>query len=228
MLTTMAITLALLGAADKVKIKDVTVGKGRSAVAGDTVTVEYTGKLTNGKQFDSSVGREPFKFTLGAGEVIKGWDQGIAGMKPGGKRILTIPPSLGYGAQGSGNVIPPNSTLIFEVTLLTIDAITVQVQKKGTGPAARRGDTVQVHYTGLFPNGTKFDSSRDRNQPFTVTIGETRLIPGFTQGLIGMKAGEKRRVTIPPALGYGSVARGPIPANSTLIFELEMLRITPR
>jgi FKBP-type peptidyl-prolyl cis-trans isomerase len=101
-------------------IEDLVVGEGAEAVAGKHVTVHYTGTLENGKQFDSSVGRGPFDFPLGAGRVIKGWDQGVAGMKVGGKRKLTIPSDLGYGPRGAGGVIPPNATLIFEVELLGV------------------------------------------------------------------------------------------------------------
>lgn len=100
---------------------DQIVGDGDLAVAGKTATVHYTGWLENGKKFDSSVDRgRPFSFPLGAGRVIKGWDEGVAGMKVGGKRKLTIPPSLGYGAGGAGGVIPPNATLIFDVELLEV------------------------------------------------------------------------------------------------------------
>jgi FKBP-type peptidyl-prolyl cis-trans isomerase len=100
---------------------DLVVGTGPEAVAGKTVVVHYTGWLTNGTKFDSSVDRgQPFSFPLGAGRVIKGWDEGVAGMKVGGKRKLMIPPQLGYGARGAGSVIPPNAELIFEVQLLEI------------------------------------------------------------------------------------------------------------
>ena len=96
-------------------------GKGATAVAGKDVKVHYTGWLTDGKKFDSSVDRgEPFIFPLGAGRVIRGWDEGVAGMKVGGKRQLRIPPELGYGARGAGGVIPPNATLIFDVELLDV------------------------------------------------------------------------------------------------------------
>jgi len=98
---------------------DLTVGTGATAQAGKTVTVHYTGWLENGKKFDSSVDRgQPFSFPLGAGRVIKGWDEGVQGMKVGGKRKLIIPSNLGYGARGAGGAIPPHATLIFEVELL--------------------------------------------------------------------------------------------------------------
>lgn len=107
--------------ASGVEYWDIKAGTGAVATAGKTVTVHYTGWLTDGKKFDSSLDRnEPFEFPLGAGRVIKGWDEGVAGMKVGGKRQLKIPASAGYGAQGAGNVIPPNATLIFDVELLGV------------------------------------------------------------------------------------------------------------
>jgi FKBP-type peptidyl-prolyl cis-trans isomerase len=103
-------------------IVDVTVGTGPAAKAGDKIKVHYTGTLTNGTEFDSSRKRnQPFEFQLGKGAVIKGWDDGVVGMKVGGKRKLTIPPSLGYGARGAGGTIPPNATLLFDVELVEIE-----------------------------------------------------------------------------------------------------------
>jgi len=102
-------------------VEDLALGEGELAEAGRTVSVHYTGWLTNGSKFDSSVDRnEPFDFPLGRGHVIRGWDEGVAGMKVGGKRKLTIPPEMGYGARGAGGVIPPNATLVFEVELLAL------------------------------------------------------------------------------------------------------------
>ncbi|MBU6452906.1 MAG: FKBP-type peptidyl-prolyl cis-trans isomerase [Cyanobacteria bacterium REEB67] len=99
--------------------EDLKVGTGDSPKAGQTCVMHYTGWLTDGSKFDSSVDRgQPFEFSIGRGQVIKGWDEGVMSMKVGGKRKLTIPPDLGYGARGAGGVIPPNATLVFEVELL--------------------------------------------------------------------------------------------------------------
>ncbi len=105
-----------------VAIEEIKIGKGSEALPFSVVDVQYTGKLEAGTVFDSSIGRaEPFRFTLGAGQVIRGWDMGIQGMKAGGKRILTIPPELAYGNAGAGDKIPPNATLIFEVELVGVE-----------------------------------------------------------------------------------------------------------
>jgi FKBP-type peptidyl-prolyl cis-trans isomerase len=111
----------LVTTASGLQYQDLVIGDGKEAVVGDNVSVHYTGWLEDGTKFDSSLDRgNPFEFTLGMGQVIQGWDEGVAGMKVGGKRKLVIPPDLGYGSTGAGGVIPPNATLIFDVELIEI------------------------------------------------------------------------------------------------------------
>jgi FKBP-type peptidyl-prolyl cis-trans isomerase len=117
----LSIVFGMSAQSDDLQIKEVEAGKGKVANIGDIVDVHYTGYLTNGKKFDSSLDRgEPLQFPLGKGVVIRGWDKGIVGMKEGGKRKLTIPPKLAYGERGAGGVIPPNATLIFDVELVKV------------------------------------------------------------------------------------------------------------
>ncbi len=220
-LAALLLAATLVQGGGNLEIKDTKVGTGAPAKVGETLVMNYTGKLTSGTVFDSSKGKAPFTFTLGAGEVIEGWDKGLIGMRPGGKRTLRIPSGMAYGEQGSPPVIPANATLIFDVELVRIERITVKVLKAGTGIGVKDGDSIEVKYAGSLLNGKKFDEGS-----LPVEVGRTGLIKGFTQGLLGMKLGEKRRITIPPALGYGarSVGDGLIPANSTLIFDLELVK----
>src|SRR3954469_24471553 len=107
--------------------------------------------------------------------------------------------------------------------------VNIETTKPGTGEGAKDGDTLRVHYTGTLMDGKKFDSSRDRNEPFDVTLGQRRVIAGWEQGLMGMKVGERRKLTIPPDLGYGSRgAGGVIPPNATLVFDVELLELKRR
>jgi FKBP-type peptidyl-prolyl cis-trans isomerase len=224
----------------KVEIEELKAGDGPVAKPGDLVEIHYTAKLPNGKVFESRVGTASYRFRLGKGEAFPaGLDEGIPGMKVGGKRKLTIPPLLAYGEQGSPGRIPPHTTLTYEVDLVQIitdtskakdEALTnlkIEDLKEGEGPAAQEGDTLLVHYTGWLADGTKFDSSHDRNQPFTpFKLGAGQVILGWDKGLIGMKVGGKRKLTIPPELAYGEKGSSPtIPPNATLTFEVELLRI---
>jgi peptidylprolyl isomerase len=231
---------------------EIVAGTGAAPNPGDIVSVDYTGTLTNGVVFDSSYKRgQPLQFPLGQGQVIKGWDEGIALMKTGGKARLTIPPSLGYGAKGAGNVIPPNATLIFDVELVGVSAGAPAAPTKvaptkvndadyvttasglkyydfvaGNGASPQKGQQVVVHYTGWLLNGAKFDSSLDRSEPFPFTIGVGQVIPGWDEGVMSMKVGGKRQLVIPPNLGYGNQGAGAvIPPNATLVFEVELLEI---
>lgn len=223
---------------------DTVPGTGKEAQPGKTVQVHYTGWLRDpqaeqqhGKAFDSSVGRGPFNFNLGEGRVIKGWEQGVAGMKVGGKRTLVIPSHLAYGPRGAGKgVIPPDADLIFDIELLdVIDLPDVEKidQKIGKGDTCTPGKTVLVHYTGWLRDtkaknqkGKEFDSSRKR-EPFQFTLNAGQVIRGWELGVAGMKVGGKRTLIIPAALAYGArdIGDGLIPANSDLIFEVQLLKI---
>ena len=223
---------------------DTVPGTGAEATAGQPVLVHYTGWLHDpaapngrGRKFDSSKDRgQPFRFQLGAGMVIQGWDEGVQGMKVGGTRVLTIPPELGYGARGAGGVIPPNATLVFEVELLPepervpLEIIDVVV---GDGAQATAGARITVHYTGWLHDpsapqgrGRKFDSSKDRGDPFRFHLGQGMVIRGWDDGVQGMQVGGTRILVIPPELGYGPRgAGGVIPPNATLVFEVELLGV---
>jgi len=222
-------------------------GTGPSPEPGDLVQVHYTGLLEDGTKFDSSYDRgEPIQFPLGQGIVIPGWDEGIALLNVGGKGKLIIPPELAYGQAGAGGVIPPNATLYFEVELVDIppgspDSPTEVSEaeftttdsglmyydlEEGTGDSPQEGQVVSAHYTGWLEDGTKFDSSIDRGQPFQFAIGAGQVIPGWDEGIASMKVGGKRQLIIPSELAYGeSGAGGVIPPNAMLIFEVELLDV---
>ncbi len=230
------------------KIYDEKVGTGKPSVPGAILKTHYTGWLLNGRKFGSSKDfGKPLSVVMGAGKMIKGWEQGLEGMREGGVRWFRISPSMGYGATAYA-MIPSNSTLIFRVELVSTeideelaatmdffpDTTTLALEngseglryaivKPGEGEPAKSGSTVKVHYTGWLVNGYKFDSSRDRGQPFAFPLGGGRVIRGWELGVQGMLPGEKRILIVPPGLGYGSRAAGPIPGGSTLIFAVEYL-----
>jgi peptidylprolyl isomerase len=193
---------------------------------------------------DTWVTGKPYKFVLGNGSFIKGSDEGIEGMKVGGTRTMIIPARLAYGKNRMGPV-PPNSNLKLSVELLNVtDKITASmwnvdttkikktkdglkyiIVKEGTGKTADSGNIVTVHYTGYLKDSTKFDSSVERDEPFSFTVGKHQVIQGWDEGIRFLNKGAKARLIIPPSLAYGNNAIGTIPPNSTLIFDIEVLDI---
>lgn len=222
-------------------------GDGKKAEAGKKVKVHYTGKLMDGKVFDSSRERgEPIAFELGSGMVIPGWEEGIALLQVGDQATFVIPPDLAYGARGAGGVIPPNATLIFEVELIDVVEVPkpepfdvegkkiektpeglqyIVVSENLNGTQAYANKQVSVHYTGYLENGKIFDSSISRGEPFSFTLGAGQVIKGWDIGIRLMKTGDKLRLIIPPSLGYGAQDMGSIPPNSTLIFDVELINV---
>ena len=185
--------------------------------------------------------------------ILPGWEEALSLMKPGGEMKIIMPHWLGFGAQGKG-AIPPNETLTFDLVLVSVKDVEAEtkkmskefydemiikypkakqtksglmyvVQTEGNGTFAQTGQTVVVHYTGTLTDGSKFDSSRDRNQPFEFPIGQGRVIKGWDEGIPLASVEGKILLIIPYWLAYGETARPSIPANSHLIFDVEMLGI---
>ena len=187
----------------------------------------------------------PVKFVLGNNSFVNGMDEGIEGMKEGGYRTIIIPAKLAYAGRRMPPGISPDGRLKFQVELITAkemtavkrwdvdktkfrtlkDGLKYVVVKPGDGPAIDSGDVVTLHYSGYFENGKKFDSSVERGEPLVFPYKVQRLIKGFNEGIGMMKQGEKAEFIIPPDLAYGSQANSAIPANSTLIFDIEILNV---
>jgi peptidylprolyl isomerase len=193
---------------------------------------------------NSKMRNQPVKFILGTNSFIKGSDEGIIGMKAGGQRTIIIPSELAYGEKGIGPV-PPNTDLKLVIELLEVrDKIVAEmwkvdsalfkttpsglkyvIVKEGEGSFADSGKVVTVHYSGYLENGKKFDSSVERDEPFSFILGVGQVISGWDEGLKLMKKGSKAKLIIPPSLGYGELDLDRIPPNSTLIFDVELLDV---
>jgi peptidylprolyl isomerase len=244
----MEISLDKLTTTDSgLKYYDITVGSGDEAKEGYLATNHFI-IWVQGEPSDLYIGAsydgQPITFEIGKGDtVFPGWEEGVIGMKVGGKRQLVIPPDLALGEAGAGE-IPPNATLLMEIELAEVkepvkmtvvdeaDYITTDSGLKyfdiveGDGAMPEAGQTVVVHYTGWLEDGTKFDSSVDRGQPFSFQLGSGTVIVGWDEGVASMKVGGKRQLVIPPELAYGETGAGSaIPPGATLIFEVELLEI---
>ena len=223
--------------------RDIAIGTGTQAGVGDVLEVNYVGALlSDGTEFDASWNRsQTFFVPIGMGAVIPGWDQGIVGMREGGRRVLITPPDLAYGSSGAGSSIPPDATLVFVVDLVAVldlqppaipeptevgASLEVEDLVAGTGDPVESGDTVTVHYLGTLTDGTVFEASWRRGMPFTTTIGVGMVIPGWDQGIVGMREGGRRLLKIPSDLAYGERGSGAaIPPDTPLLFVVDLIRI---
>lgn len=228
-------------------------GDGESPETGDLVSVHYIGRLEDGTEFDNSYERgQPFQFQLGVGEVIPGWDEGIALMRVGEKATLTIPPDLAYGSAGAGGVIPPDATLIFETELVAVDdppptptplppptsvddaefittesGLQYAVLEEGNGQRAQIGDIVTLEFAGWVEGGESIGSTASIGQPFQFMLGEEEILPGWDEMVLLLEVGGRTQFKLPPELGLGEQGSGDIiPPNSTLIFEMELLDVS--
>ena len=229
---------------------DIAKGDGTEAAKNSSVSTHFTIWVKNETGYDyiaSSEDTSPLSFVVGRGDtVFPGWEEGVTGMKVGGKRLLVIPADLGMGAQGNGSSIPANAILVMEIQLVTAHdpQVATKVDEKdyittpsglkyydfkvGDGNSPTTGQTVDVNYTGWLQNGTQFDSSIDRGAPISFAIGSGNVIPGWDEGVATMKVGGKRQLVIPAALAYGDTGAGStIPPGAILIFEVELVKITP-
>jgi len=214
---------------------DFVSGQGAEVQTNDFVIVHYAGYVyengVKGKKFESSYERgESIAFPLGQSIVIKGWEHGIPGMHVGGKRGLIVAPALGFGSQGRPPFIPANSMLYYDIEVLDIGVVTVNVQSEGSGPIAEVGDIIEVHYTGWVwrdgQKGVEFDSSSGRGIPYKFTLGAGTVVAGWDQGLVGMSLGTKASLIIPPVMGYGKRGNLPhVPPDATLYFDVELVSI---
>jgi peptidylprolyl isomerase len=225
---------------------DIVEGSGDIPVNGQDVVINYSVWLQDGNTFIASTfdSEEQQTFTLGSDMLLPGWDEGISTMKPGGRRLLVIPPELALGEQGGGQ-IPPNSTLLMEVELVEVKPLVLPTEVseadftttdsglkyydlvEGDGEEAVSGSTVTVNYTGWLTDNVKFDSSLDAGFPFNFTLGAGEVIQGWDEGVAGMKVGGKRQLIIPAELGYGDGGAGTIPPGATLVFEVELMDVQP-
>lgn len=225
-------------------------GQGATVKAGDIVKVHYHGLTFNGGKrgevFDSSRDRgQSVSFPVGKGRLIPGWDKVIPGFKVGSKLTLMIPPAMGYGNKDMGK-IKPGSTLLFEIDILDSttppeapafpkfddgdarwqnlpSGLKILTLREGKGDKPAQGATVRVHYSGWLTDGTSFDSSYERGDPIQFPVGAGQVIPGWDEGIMTLKKGSKAILKIPSGLAYGPQGAGPIPPNSTLLFQVELL-----
>lgn len=225
----------------------ITPGSGESPEEGEIVTIHFVGWTEeDNAMFADSHSAQPIQFTVGREEIISGWDEAVMLMSVGEVAQFIMPPELAFGEEGLQGLVPPNARVVFELQLLEItppppppvsvdeedfevleSGVKIFTLEEGDGASPQEGDTVTVHYRLWLEDGTQIDSSFDRDQPFPFVVGTNSTIPGWEEGVMNMVEGETAQIIVPPELGYGDVPNGPIPANSTLIFEVELLSVEP-
>jgi FKBP-type peptidyl-prolyl cis-trans isomerase len=204
-------------------VEDITVGTGEQ-VSRDSVAqlnVRMMGRVRDGGIFVNTPATSTDAIAVGVAQLPEGLDLGLRGMRVGGKRRITVPPRLGYGTQQVAG-IPPNSTLIYEVELVSLQRLIIEDLVPGTGAQAVLNSFLSVNYIGRLSNNAIFDRS---TTPFSFRLGAGSVILGWDYGLLNMRVGGRRRLVVPPALGYGNRMQGMIPPNSTLFFEVELLSV---
>jgi FKBP-type peptidyl-prolyl cis-trans isomerase len=231
------------------EVIEIVEGEGRTPSDGDIVSIHYTGWYVGGEEFDNTekLGK-PRKFRIGRKQLLPGLAEGVASMRVGGKRILILPPHLAYGEEGRPGVVPPHTWVKFEVELVDIEigppdplpwndagmeiivtdsGLQIVDFVVGEGELPVLGDYVVVHYSGFLADGTLFDTTYLRGRPVEFELDAERLIHGWLEGLLSMRAGGARKLIIPPFLGYGEKGFGErVPPNATLIYDIELLEIS--
>jgi peptidylprolyl isomerase len=229
------------------KYKITKQGQGEFPKPGDQVWLHFYAKFEIDSLYDSSAEAGPLDFYLGYGQLIKGWEEGLQLVQPGGTILLVVPPQLAYGSSPQHN-IPANSTLIFEIALLQVNAgelvkpysienFKLEKSKKklkyytiveGEGSTAQLGDNAYVHYTAYLPDGTLFDSSIKKSEPVRITVGVNQVIQGWDMGLQLMKKGGKIKLIVPAELAYGAKGyQNKVPPNTPIILDIEMVDLVP-
>jgi peptidylprolyl isomerase len=222
-------------------------GYGKYPRVNEIITVDYTGFLSTGKIFDSSVKKKkPFKFIFGQDEVLDAWEVGLKNIKEGGIIKLIIPSELAYGESGFKNIVPPNEELIFDINLIEVkpeiiikpyhtdgkeviktkSGLEITIIENGEGVYPDTNNIVTIHYTGYFKNGEIFDSSVKRDEPIRFPLGIGAVISGLEETLFQINVGTKARIFVPYKIGYGKKGNPPsIPKKADLIFDIELIDV---
>ncbi|MFT7776275.1 FKBP-type peptidyl-prolyl cis-trans isomerase [Roseateles sp.] len=225
------------------KTTDTVVGTGTAIETGKLASVAYTGWIydarvadTKGTKIDSNVDAAPLSFVVGSNALISGFEQGVVGMKPGGKRTVTMPASMAYGSAGKAPSVPANAALVFDIVMdpngwTGVTALKTQDTVAGAGASADAGKNVTVTYT-LWLYDARIASTKglqieNNTAGYTFKLGAGSVIAGFDQGISGMKQGGKRTITIPASLGYGNGGdgSGKIPGGAVLVFDVQLTAV---